>query len=665
MDVIKMEPEIDPLAVQMSDNTNVEEKKPLSEERNLFNEHMIGIKEECVDQSYITSDMKDEETKEADNFDFFKCEVQMPGKTTAVRRKTWDPQRMKEAILSVRSGQMGYLRAAKTYGVPKGTVEKYVKDRDKTPEDILKVRSGRKPVLPPELENMLVKYCLQMDERFFGLRVSDMKRMAFELAIRNGLQHPFSANKGSAGKKWFRLFLKRHPILSLRTPQGVSAARIKSFNPENVAVFFDIYERELEKVNFDGHRVYNVGETGLTVVQHKYQKVVSMRGKKQISNLTSTERGALITIVTCMNATGNFVPPLFVFPRKNMKAELMDGAPPGSISGCHTSGWVQTNIFSKWFDHFIKFIKPSESNPVILVLDAHYSHTRNIEVIEKGRSNHVAIICLPPHSTAKMQPLDVCFMKPLKTYYAQEISTWLRHHPGRVVTHYQVASLFGLAYQKAATMQNSMNAFRKCGLIPCNRNIFANVDFAIHEGGWNDETVIPGSEHFVGPVEISPLPQLQKQQQQQQQQPPPQESQASTSGESQVKSSRAGKAALITSSPYQKQLRESLYKAKQNKDGAHKRLFDKQQKSQKNRKVQLKKHNLTSFSDEDFDEEMQSIDSSDSEFEGNDDDAECLFCTGLFSDDTRGEKWVQCSKCRRWAHEDCGADEEHFICSTC
>ncbi|KAJ4430627.1 hypothetical protein ANN_19216 [Periplaneta americana] len=196
---------------------------------------------------------------------------------------------MKEAILSVRSGQMGYLRAAKTYGVPKGTLEKHVKNRDKTAEEILKMRSGRKPVLPPELENMLVKYCLQMDERFFGLRVSDMKRMAFELAIRNGLQHPFNPNKGSAGKKWFRLFLKRHPNLSLRTPQGVSAARIKSFNPKNVAVFFDIYERELEKVKFNGHRIYNVDETGLTVVQYKHQKVVSMREKKQISNLTSAE----------------------------------------------------------------------------------------------------------------------------------------------------------------------------------------------------------------------------------------------------------------------------------------------------------------------------------------------------------------------------------------
>jgi hypothetical protein len=32
-----------------------------------------------------------------------------------------------------------------------------------------------------------------------------------------------------------------------------------------------------------------------------------------------------------------------------------------------------------------------------------------------------------PHSTHKMQPLDVSFMSPLKSYYGQEIEMWLKH----------------------------------------------------------------------------------------------------------------------------------------------------------------------------------------------------------------------------------------------
>lgn len=85
----------------------------------------------------------------------------------------------------------------------------------------------------------------------------------------------------------------------------------------------------------------------------------------------------------------------------------MNGAPSGSIWACHPSGWIQTNIFTQWFAHFIDYTKPTEDAPFFLVLDGHYSHTRNIEVIEMARQNHVSIMCLPPHATHKMQPLDV------------------------------------------------------------------------------------------------------------------------------------------------------------------------------------------------------------------------------------------------------------------
>ena len=84
-------------------------------------------------------------------------------------------------------------------------------------------------------------------------------------------------------------------------------------------------------------------------------------------------------------------------------------------------GGYKARFFFQWFLHFIKHTKPTKDDPVILVLDGHYSHTRNLEVITLARENHVDIICLPPHSSHKMQPLDKAFMGPLKTFYCQEI----------------------------------------------------------------------------------------------------------------------------------------------------------------------------------------------------------------------------------------------------
>ena len=65
-----------------------------------------------------------------------------------------------------------------------------------------------------------------MDQNY-GLRRQDIKRMAIHLAIRNGFKQTFNQEKSEDGKKWLRSFLKRHPVVSMRTPEGTSAAQVK------------------------------------------------------------------------------------------------------------------------------------------------------------------------------------------------------------------------------------------------------------------------------------------------------------------------------------------------------------------------------------------------------------------------------------------------------
>jgi len=82
--------------------------------------------------------------------------------------------------------------------------------------------------------------------------------MTFQLAIRSVLKHPFNQEKSAAGKKWLRSFLKRHPVLSMRTSKGMSAALVKGFTSENLTRFFDIYESELRKINHPAHRIFKM-----------------------------------------------------------------------------------------------------------------------------------------------------------------------------------------------------------------------------------------------------------------------------------------------------------------------------------------------------------------------------------------------------------------------
>ena len=49
-----------------------------------------------------------------------------------------------------------------------------------------------------------------------------------------------------------------------------------------------------------------------------------------------------------------------------------------------------------------------------------------------------------------------------------------------------------------------------------------------------------------------------------------------------------------------------------------------------------------------------------------DEDATCIFCESKFSDDTKGELWVQCVMCSMWAHNECsGAEKDIYVCDFC
>lgn len=561
---------------------------------------------------------------------------------------------MRKAVNSVKNKEMGLLKASKIYNVPRSTLKDYVKKDSSDLENVINVPLGRKPVLAPDIEGQLVNYCLIMEKSFYGLTMKDLKRMAFQLAIRNNIKHTFSIDKKTAGRKWLRLFLKRHPQLSIRKPQALSMSRIRGFTPENVSAFFSLLKPELVKIKFSAARLYNVDETGITAVQHNSQKIISLKGKQQVHKLSSAERGSLVTVVIAVSAAGAYVPPMLVFPRKRMKAELLNGAPPGTIATCHPSGWIQTDLFTQWLQHFISFTKPSKEDPVVLILDGHYSHTRNIDVIDLAREHGVSIVCLPPHSTDHMQPLDVAFMKPFKTFYSQEIENWLSNHPGRIVTAFQISEILGIAYIRAATMKNAMSGFKATGILPYNPNVFEEADFlqsaneslkVMESTTFSEEIVVTESREqiSVSPSDIVPVPELNA---------------PSTSD------GRRGSALVVTSTPHKEKIMQSLLK--KNETLTKRKLVfgkDKAAKITKKKKKRSQSPSITSSEDEE--PEYVSTDDEDST---DNDDTECPICLGMFSMDRHGEQWIQCTNCFVWSHEKCDKRNKKllkYICLNC
>jgi hypothetical protein len=75
-----------------------------------------------------------------------------------VNCKLWNKDNMSLAVRCGRAGQIGYKRTAKQLAVPKGTLVRYGKDNIKSPEELVQLNLGRKPILRLHIELKLVKW---------------------------------------------------------------------------------------------------------------------------------------------------------------------------------------------------------------------------------------------------------------------------------------------------------------------------------------------------------------------------------------------------------------------------------------------------------------------------------------------------------------------------
>lgn len=91
------------------------------------------------------------------------------------------------------------------------------------------------------------------------------------------------------------------------------------------------------------------------------------------------------------------------------------------LSGSPQSGWITSEIFVQWFQHFIRsYAKPTAESPVLLIMDNHEAHI-SLQIIKLAKENHVILLTLPPHTSHKLQPLDKSVYYALKKYITMNI----------------------------------------------------------------------------------------------------------------------------------------------------------------------------------------------------------------------------------------------------
>jgi hypothetical protein len=121
-----------------------------------------------------------------------------------------------------------------------------------------------------------------------------------------------------------------------------------------------------------------------------------------------------VTLIAAINAMGWAVAPYLIFKAKNRDASWYPDLKPQWRIGVSDNGWTTNDIGVAWLRHFVKQIQGRRvGSHVLLTIDGHESH-KSLAFQNLCEDNKIITLCMPPHSSHILQPLDVAYSKEIR-----------------------------------------------------------------------------------------------------------------------------------------------------------------------------------------------------------------------------------------------------------
>ncbi|XP_072026714.1 LOW QUALITY PROTEIN: uncharacterized protein [Amphiura filiformis] len=398
----------------------------------------------------------------------------MPHKSKNVLLQ-YDRSQIPIALQKIQMKEMTIRGASRQYGIPYSTL------RDRTAGRIpANAHPGISTVLTKYEEDNLTEYIIKCADMGVGKSMQQVKEMAAMIVHKDPHRSHVAelwATKMQAGNDWYYAFLKRHPQLSLRTPEKLSQVRAKMTNE---AVLTRFYDTLWSPTYLTKHLHVSLMQMKLAPLDFKPHKVVALKKTRSLYSLNSGDK-TQVTVLACGNAAGNMIPPAVIFPGKRVNNVLVESAPQGWYVQFTESGWIRSVAFEKWFGNLFipyinKHVRPhNKEQKVVLILDGHKSH-ETLRTLKEAQENYVDIICLPPNTTHLLQPLDITFFKSLKCHWNRENEAYCRENHGEFVKKGSFMKVFQKSWDKCCQKTGVVsNGFKRVGIAPYKRLTLGDI----------------------------------------------------------------------------------------------------------------------------------------------------------------------------------------------
>lgn len=389
------------------------------------------------------------------------------------KKKKWTEEAMERALMEVKSGRCTVRQAAKEFGVPKSSLGDRVSGRVAPGS-----RSGPAQLITSADEELLVEFSLYVSSHGFPLTKQQLVSFASTIYKRQHRRVAFS----KLGQTWWLNFRKRQEKkITIQPAENLVRGRTLGVRKEAVDQFFHLLSTVMDThtLRDKPHQIFNCSETGFQL------------GRKRTALSKPANMGfkpaALrdhVSVLACFNAAGEDVPPFIIYSKAYPGGVCYKThGPSNAIYGWSESGCSNSDLFKKWFlKHFLLHV-PKE-RPLLLIFDGHKSPV-NLEVVEAARKEAIILLCLPPHCSHILQPLDAGFFILLKQRFATLIG-----ENATSVTHFAVSKkefsgVFKGTYRAAKEeegVRTVKEGFRKCGIHPLNHFDISDGHLAQSDG---------------------------------------------------------------------------------------------------------------------------------------------------------------------------------------
>uniref|UniRef100_A0A2C9KBT1 HTH CENPB-type domain-containing protein n=1 Tax=Biomphalaria glabrata TaxID=6526 RepID=A0A2C9KBT1_BIOGL len=376
------------------------------------------------------------------------------------KRIVHDPEVLKAAMDDVKIKGFSMRKAAKFHNIPLTTLH------DKL--------TGKRPIVPNRSlltigeEKRLVKWLLELFKCGFRKSNEEIRETARAIIAARDNSSESQEQVELPTRQWLNGFYSRHPELPSITTIDLRRKK-EIISPSAVELWFKKFQATITSIDLtifsSPSRIFNADEMGFDF-DMKSNNVKACKGSKH-SYYNACNAQAQVTVLTCCNAAGQYIPPLLIYPFKDTpRHSLLENFPEAFLQ-LSDNGLITSAFFSYWLKHI--FI-PSTNHlpkPILLLVDAHISHTSFLEISPICSQNNIILYCLLPHASDIIQPLNQAFLSNFKPAWSDALKQHVAN-TGKGVNLESFAGVLKSVWNKVTTPEIASDSFKAAGIFPLN-----------------------------------------------------------------------------------------------------------------------------------------------------------------------------------------------------